>query len=73
MPSEKPDQSSTLALVGVSTMDVAQIMQVLAQYPLAQIKDANGNYRISNQKWIKYDAENRPIRVVTADGTKSDH
>ncbi|OGS10160.1 MAG: hypothetical protein A2386_06900 [Elusimicrobia bacterium RIFOXYB1_FULL_48_9] len=37
------------------------------------LKDSNGNHVISNNRWIKYDYENRPIKVVNADGTSEDY
>ncbi len=32
-------------------------------------KDANGNILIIGDKWIKYDADNRPVKIITADGS----
>ncbi|HBU69586.1 MAG TPA: hypothetical protein DEE98_04295 [Elusimicrobia bacterium] len=53
--------------------DVAEIQATLAQYGYVPLKDSNGNHVISNNRWIKYDYENRPIKVVNADGTSEDY
>ena len=43
-----------------------------AREPGLELRDTNGNYRVINSRWIKYDADNRPVRIVTADGTKTE-
>ena len=72
LPPDRPSMTATLSLAGSTSLDVNQIAQSLRQNPAAQIRDANGNYRISNGKWIKYDSENRPIRIITGEGTKAE-
>ncbi|MBK8574581.1 MAG: VCBS repeat-containing protein [Elusimicrobia bacterium] len=72
LPPSRPTMTATLALTGSTSAEVTQIAKSLRQNPLSQLRDANGNYRVSNGKWIKFDANNRPIRIVTSDGTKTD-
>ncbi len=35
-------------------------------------KCKDGNILIIGDKWIKYDADNRPVKIITADGTVTD-
>lgn len=72
LPPGRPSMSATLSLTGTTTAEVSQIAQSLRQNPLAQLRDANGNYRVSNGKWIKFDSNNRPTRIITSDGTKTE-
>ncbi|OGS15764.1 MAG: hypothetical protein A2251_08760 [Elusimicrobia bacterium RIFOXYA2_FULL_47_53] len=50
-----------------------QIIEALGQYGYVPLKDSNGNHVISNNRWIKYDYDNRPIKVVNADGTSEEY
>jgi RHS repeat-associated protein len=72
LPPGRPSMTATLSLTGSTSLDVYQIAQSLRQNPAAQIRDANGNYRVSNGKWVKFDSENRPVRIITGDGTKTE-
>ncbi|MBN1621155.1 MAG: discoidin domain-containing protein [Endomicrobiales bacterium] len=55
-----------MVLTDVATIITAIKQRILDDDPL---KDDNGNIILANKKWIKYDIDNRPIRVVTIDGT----
>lgn len=72
IPPEQPSYESLLALAGTTGGELAQITQSLGDNPLGEATDGNGNLRIKNQRWIKYDGENRPIRIITLDGTKTE-
>jgi RHS repeat-associated protein len=49
------------------------IINAINQYPSQVLKDANGNKVIANGRWIKYDYENRPVKIVTQDGTTTSY
>jgi RHS repeat-associated protein len=56
-----------LALDGTESIDT--ITKAITQYGRVKIRDDNGNQVMGGFRWIKYDSENRPIMVVTNDGT----
>lgn len=82
MPPSKASVASFINLSGAGG-DVATIVNALRQHgpinPLgsdgqymAAYKDANGNLLLSGNRWIKYDAENRPIKIITSDGVTTE-
>jgi RHS repeat-associated protein len=60
---------------GTATGDLAGLTDIVAIRAAIQanknrvLKDANGNMIIARDKWIAYDYDNRPVKVVTEDGT----
>lgn len=50
-----------------AAVDVSTIALNLLEHGATTFIDANGNLRVSNGRWIAYDYENRPIRIVTQD------
>ncbi len=52
---------------------ISDIVKAIGQYAGNLLKDSNGNHVISNNRWIKYDYDNRPIKVVNADGTSEEY
>ena len=82
MPPSKVSIASFINLTGVGG-EVATIANGLKQNGpinpvgtdgryLSAYKDANGNLLVSGERWIKYDEENRPIKIITADGNVTD-
>jgi len=69
---DKQTISSFVNLAGTTTADVSQIALGLRQNGYSQVQDANGNMQMGGNRWIKYDFENRPIRIITPDGTTTD-
>ncbi|OGS21419.1 MAG: hypothetical protein A2252_01145 [Elusimicrobia bacterium RIFOXYA2_FULL_39_19] len=51
--------------------DTAEILKTLLHQGNTIVKDANGNQIINHGRWIKYDIENRPIRIITSEGTET--
>lgn len=49
--------------------DVSAIQGAIQSNKGKILKDANGNMVIAGDKWIAYDYDNRPQKVVTEDGT----
>ncbi|OGS19047.1 MAG: hypothetical protein A3J83_05335 [Elusimicrobia bacterium RIFOXYA2_FULL_40_6] len=41
------------------------VESAIKQYKDQVVKDKNGNMLISNNRWIKYDYENRPVKIAT--------
>jgi RHS repeat-associated protein len=60
---------------GTATGELAGLTDMVAIRAAIQanknrlLKDGNGNMVIARDKWIAYDYENRPVKVVTEDGT----
>jgi RHS repeat-associated protein len=54
-------------LSGSTTQEIGAIALGLRQNLSAEYKDANGNLKVTNGRWIAYDEENRPIKVITPD------
>jgi RHS repeat-associated protein len=50
-----------------SSVDVSTIALTLLEHGSTTLIDANGNLQVENGRWILYDFENRPIRIVTQD------
>jgi RHS repeat-associated protein len=63
--------ASDLVTVQYSTSasDVSAIALNLLEHGATSFADANGNLQVENARWIAYDFENRPIRIVTQDAT----
>jgi RHS repeat-associated protein len=63
--------ASNLINVAYSTSsgDVSTIALALLEHGATAFLDANGNPQVQNGRWIACDFENRPIRIVTQDGT----
>jgi len=58
----------------VETMtDTQTIVNVIREYTDHVLKDLNGNMLICNNRWIEYDYDNRPIKVVTVDGKVTEY
>lgn len=53
--------------------DVASIQAAIERNRGTILKDGNGNMVIARDKWIAYDSNNRPQKVVTADGTVAEY
>ncbi len=68
-PTDPVSVSSFIDLTAASAQEVAAIAAGLRQNPSAQSSDANGNMRIARGRWIQYDYDNRPVKVVTTDGS----
>lgn len=62
---------SDLVTVQYSTAeaDVRTIALNLLEHGATSFADANGNLQVSNGRWLYYDFENRPVRIVTQDAT----
>jgi RHS repeat-associated protein len=54
-------------LSGSTTQEIGAIALGLRQNLSAEYKDANGNLKVTNGRWIAYDEENRPVKVITPD------
>ncbi len=83
MPPGKTPIQNFINLAGDAQNDIDAIAAGLQQYghinPYQSdgsvnpdYKDENGNLLLIGDKWIKYDAENRPIKIITADGSVTD-
>ncbi len=59
-------------LAGTSPADIRTIVTGLRQNGYAEWKDANGNLQVGGGRWIKYDYENRPVRIIQSDGSLTD-
>lgn len=68
-PSDPVSISSFVNLAASNAQEIAAIAAGLRQNPAAELKDANGNLRVSQSRWIQFDYDNRPVKVVTPDGT----
>jgi len=55
----------------VNSSDKSTIVNGLRQNAGVTLKDNNGNSRLTNGRWIQYDYDNRPIRIITEDGTET--
>src|SRR3989339_109479 len=64
--------SQVAALSANTTTQVAAIQAAIRQNIGNTIKDAHGNTLISNNRWIQYDYDNRPIKIITSDGQLSE-
>jgi RHS repeat-associated protein len=53
--------------------DVVSIQAAIEQNRGKILKDGNGNMVIARDKWIAYDPENRPQKVVMADGRVTEY
>jgi YD repeat-containing protein len=73
LPPGRPSMTATLSLAGTTGRGGEPDCPVPSAEPPGPVAiDANGNYRVSNGKWIKFDSENRPIRIITGEGTKAE-
>ncbi len=68
-PTDPVSVSSFIDLTAANAQEVAAIAAGLRQNPTAQSSDANGNMRIARGRWIQYDYDNRPVKVITMDGS----
>jgi len=57
----------------VNSSDKNTIINGLRQNAGVTLKDNNGNKRLTNGRWLQYDYDNRPIRIITEDGIESDY
>jgi RHS repeat-associated protein len=56
-----------------SAVDISTIALNLLEHGATTLMDANGNLRVVNGRWVLYDFENRPVRIITQDGTLSQY
>ena len=68
-PPDAVSVSSFASLPGSTTQEVADIALGLRENPSAEFKDANGNFQVSHGRWIAFDEENRPVKIITPAGT----
>ncbi len=84
LPPGKGAVSDFIHLPGATQNDIDAIVQGLKHNGYANpflpngtidpdLKDANGNIRLIGNRWIKYDANNRPVKIITADGIIIDY
>jgi RHS repeat-associated protein len=71
-PPSKLAVSDFVNLTGSTPQDVNTIALGLRQNGYVQLRDANGNQQLGGNRWIRYDYENRPVRIITPDGTTTD-
>src|SRR3989339_1439683 len=64
--------SQIAALQANTTTQIAAIQSAITQNAGNTIKDAHGNTLLANNRWIKYDYDNRPIKIVMQDGTQTE-
>ena len=64
--------SQIAALSSNTTTQVTAIQSAITQNAGNTIKDAHGNTILANNRWIKYDYDNRPIKIVMPDGTQTE-
>src|SRR3989339_720013 len=64
--------SQIAALQANTTSQIAAIQSAITQNAGNAIKDAHGNTILANNRWIKYDYDNRPIKIVMQDGTQTE-
>ncbi|MBK9429547.1 MAG: RHS repeat protein [Elusimicrobia bacterium] len=53
--------------------NVGAIVAAIQSHRNQILKDGNGNMVIARDKWIAYDYENRPVKVVTAEGSVTEY
>jgi RHS repeat-associated protein len=72
---ETPPPAHTIINVAAITSltSTNDIVQAINQNINRTIKDANGNMVITNNRWIKYDYDNRPIKIVTQSGNITEY
>src|SRR3989339_1344732 len=64
--------SQIAALQANTTTQIAAIQSAITQNAGNTIKDAHGNTLLANNRWIKYDYDNRPVKIVMQDGTQTE-
>src|SRR3989339_564089 len=55
----------------INSNNKQDIINGLRQNAGIEYKDNNGNKRLTSGRWIKYDYDNRPIKIITEDGTET--
>jgi len=64
--------ASFVNLNGTTAQDINKIITGLQQNGYVQSRDNNGNLQLAGSRWIKFDYDNRPVRIITVDGTITD-
>jgi hypothetical protein len=66
-----PERMSLAQVQNLTNKD--DIINALNQYACQELRDKNGNKVIANNRWIKYDYDNRPVKIVNLDGSGEEY